>query len=119
MVCTALKRYAHPRLKMHFVSNVDGTQILDVLEKLNPASTLFIVASKTFSTQETLTNALTARKWFVERSGDEKHIAKHFVAVSTNKEAVQQFGIDEHNMFEFWDFVGGAIACGRLLAYPS
>lgn len=107
MVCTALKRYAHPRLKMHFVSNVDGTQILDVLEKLNPASTLFIVASKTFSTQETLTNALTARKWFVERSGDEKHIAKHFVAVSTNREAVQQFGIDEHNMFEFWDFVGG------------
>ncbi|WRC16159.1 glucose-6-phosphate isomerase [Helicobacter pylori] len=107
MVCTALKRYAHPRLKMHFVSNVDGTQILDVLEKINPASTLFIVASKTFSTQETLTNALTARKWFVERSGDEKHIAKHFVAVSTNKEAVQQFGIDEHNMFEFWDFVGG------------
>ncbi len=107
MVCTALKRYGHPRLKMHFVSNVDGTQILDVLEKLNPASTLFIVASKTFSTQETLTNALTARKWFVERSGDEKHIAKHFVAVSTNKEAVQQFGIDEHNMFEFWDFVGG------------
>lgn len=107
MVCTALKRHAHPRLKMHFVSNVDGTQILDVLEKLNPASTLFIVASKTFSTQETLTNALTARKWFVERSGDERHIAKHFVAVSTNKEAVQQFGIDEHNMFEFWDFVGG------------
>ncbi|GAA7028497.1 glucose-6-phosphate isomerase [Helicobacter pylori] len=107
MVCTALKRYAHPRLKMHFVSNVDGTQILDVLEKLNPASTLFIVASKTFSTQETLTNALTARKWFVERSGDEKHIVKHFVAVSTNKEAVQQFGIDEHNIFEFWDFVGG------------
>ncbi|MGN8480339.1 glucose-6-phosphate isomerase [Helicobacter pylori] len=107
MVCTALKRYGHPRLKMHFVSNVDGTQILDVLEKINTASTLFIVASKTFSTQETLTNALTARKWFVERSGDEKHIAKHFVAVSTNKEAVQQFGIDEHNMFEFWDFVGG------------
>ncbi|GAA8235487.1 glucose-6-phosphate isomerase [Helicobacter pylori] len=107
MVCTALKRYAHPRLKMHFVSNVDGTQILDILEKINPASTLFIVASKTFSTQETLTNALTARKWFVERSGDEKHIAKHFIAVSTNKEAVQQFGIDEHNMFEFWDFVGG------------
>ncbi|GAA7501107.1 glucose-6-phosphate isomerase [Helicobacter pylori] len=107
MVCTALKRYGHPRLKMHFVSNVDGTQILGVLEKINPASTLFIVASKTFSTQETLTNALTARKWFVERSGDEKHIAKHFVAVSTNKEAVQQFGIDEHNMFEFWDFVGG------------
>ncbi|GAA7633093.1 glucose-6-phosphate isomerase [Helicobacter pylori] len=107
MVCTALKRYGHPRLKMHFVSNVDGTQILDVLEKINPASTLFIVASKTFSTQETLTNALTARKWFVERSGDEKHIAKHFVAVSTNKEVVQQFGIDEHNMFEFWDFVGG------------
>ncbi|TPH45640.1 glucose-6-phosphate isomerase [Helicobacter pylori] len=107
MVCTALKRYGHPRLKMHFVSNVDGTQILDVLEKINPASTLFIVASKTFSTQETLTNALTARKWFVERSGYEKHIAKHFVAVSTNKEAVQQFGIDEHNMFEFWDFVGG------------
>lgn len=107
MVCKALKNYAHPRLHMHFVSNVDGTQLQDVLERVHPASTLFIVASKTFSTQETLTNAFTARKWFLKHTLDEKHIAKHFVAVSTNKEAVKDFGIDLENMFEFWNWVGG------------
>ncbi|HDZ4960243.1 TPA: glucose-6-phosphate isomerase [Campylobacter jejuni] len=107
MVCKALKNYAHPRIHMHFVSNVDGIQLQDVLERVHPASTLFIVASKTFSTQETLTNAFTARKWFLKHALDEKHIAKHFVAVSTNKKAVKDFGIDLENMFEFWNWVGG------------
>ncbi len=107
MVCKALKSWGHPRLNMHFVSNVDGAQLQGVLEHIHPESTLFIVASKTFSTQETLTNALTARKWFLAHALDEKFIAKHFVAVSTNKEAVKAFGIDERNMFEFWDWVGG------------
>lgn len=107
MVCKALKNYAHPRLNMHFVSNVDGVELQGVLEKIHPETTLFIVASKTFSTQETLTNAFTARKWFLDHALDEKYIAKHFVAVSTNKEAVKEFGIDLENMFEFWNWVGG------------
>ncbi|TKX28460.1 glucose-6-phosphate isomerase [Campylobacter estrildidarum] len=107
MVCEALKNFGHPRLRMHFVSNVDGTQLQGVLNQVHPETTLFIVASKTFSTQETLTNAFTARKWFLEHALDEKHIAKHFVAVSTNKEAVKEFGIDLENMFEFWNWVGG------------
>ncbi|CCF81094.1 Glucose-6-phosphate isomerase [Helicobacter bizzozeronii CCUG 35545] len=107
MVCKALKRYASPRLNMYFVSNVDGTQIQGVLDKVHPETTLFIVASKTFSTQETLTNALSARQWFLAHALDEAHIAKHFVAVSTNKQAVKDFGIDTHNMFSFWNWVGG------------
>ncbi|MBM0637768.1 glucose-6-phosphate isomerase [Campylobacter sp. VicNov18] len=107
MVCKALKNYAHPRLHMHFVFNVDGTQLQEVLEKVHPETTLFIIASKTFSTQETLTNAFTARKWFLDHALDEKHIAKHFVAVSANKEAVREFGIDLKNMFEFWNWVEG------------
>lgn len=107
MVCKALKNFGHPRLNMHFVSNVDGIQLESVLSKVHPESTLFIVASKTFSTQETLTNALSARKWFLRHALDEAHIAKHFVAVSTNKEAVREFGIDVDNMFEFWNWVGG------------
>ncbi|ECL3020160.1 TPA: glucose-6-phosphate isomerase [Campylobacter jejuni] len=107
MVCEALKNFGHPRLHMHFVSNVDGTQLQGVLDQVHPETTLFIVASKTFSTQETLTNAFTARKWFLNHALDEKHIAKHFVAVSTNKEAVKEFGIDLNNMFEFWNWVGG------------
>lgn len=107
MVCKALKNHAHPRLNMHFVSNVDGVELQGVLEKIHPETTLFIVASKTFSTQETLTNAFTARKWFLNHALDEKHIAKHFAAVSTNKEAVKEFGIDLENMFEFWNWVGG------------
>lgn len=101
MMCTALQTYGHPRLNMHFVSNVDGTQLRDVLEQVRPETTLFIIASKTFTTQETLTNAHTARDWFLQ-SGREEDIAKHFVAVSTNKEAVSAFGIDTANMFEFW-----------------
>ncbi|WP_104758916.1 glucose-6-phosphate isomerase [Helicobacter bizzozeronii] len=107
MVCKALKRYASPRLNMYFVSNVDGTQIQGVLDNVHPETTLFIVASKTFSTQETLTNALSARQWFLAHALDEAHIAKHFVAVSTNKQAVKDFGIDTHNMFSFWNWVGG------------
>lgn len=107
MVCKALKNFGNPRLNMHFVSNVDGVQLQSVLEKVYPETTLFVIASKTFSTQETLTNAFTARKWFLKHAIEEKYIAKHFVAVSTNKEAVKAFGIDEQNMFEFWNWVGG------------
>ena len=107
MMCTALKQFGHPRLNMHFVSNVDGSQLRDVLSKVHPETTLFIIASKTFTTQETLTNALTARKWFLDHAGDESAVAKHFVAVSTNQKAVAEFGIDTANMFEFWDWVGG------------
>ena len=107
MMCTALKPFGHPRLNMHFVSNVDGSQLRDVLSKVHPETTLFIIASKTFTTQETLTNALTARKWFLDHAGDESAVAKHFVAVSTNQKAVAEFGIDTANMFEFWDWVGG------------
>ena len=107
MMCTALKPFGHPRLNMHFVSNVDGSQLRDVLSKVHPETTLFIIASKTFTTQETLTNALTARKWFLDHAGDEAAVAKHFVAVSTNQKAVAEFGIDTANMFEFWDWVGG------------
>lgn len=107
MVYQALKPYRHERLRMHYMSNVDGAHVLEVLEDLDPATTLFIIASKTFTTQETLTNAHAARSWFLQTTGDEKHIAKHFVAVSTNTEAVSAFGIDPANMFEFWDWVGG------------
>lgn len=107
MVCRALHRFAHPRIRMHFVSTVDGDQITSTLERLNPGTTLFIVASKTFTTQETITNAHTARRWLVDASGDTQAVAKHFVAVSTNAKAVAEFGIDTANMFEFWDWVGG------------
>ena len=107
MVYQALKPYRHPRLKVHFISNVDGAHVKETLEALNPETTLFIVSSKTFTTQETMTNAHTARDWFLAQSQAEKHIARHFVAVSTNREAVTAFGIDAANMFEFWDWVGG------------
>ena len=106
MVVEALKKYAQEGLNVHFVSNVDGTHMAETLKKLNPETTLFIVASKTFTTQETLTNAQTARKWLVDALG-ENAVAKHFVALSTNTEEVTKFGIDADNMFEFWDWVGG------------
>lgn len=106
MVCEALKPYAGP-LRAHFVSNVDGTHLAETLKGLDPATTLFVVASKTFTTQETLTNAHSARDWLLAAAGDEQAVAKHFVAVSTNAEAVSAFGIDTDNMFEFWDWVGG------------
>jgi len=107
MVCGALKHYGQPGLKAHFVSNVDGTHLAQVLERCNPETTLFIVASKTFTTQETMTNARSARTWLLKAAQDEKHIAKHFVALSTNAKVVNEFGIDTANMFEFWDWVGG------------
>jgi glucose-6-phosphate isomerase len=107
MVTEALKPYARRDLKLHFVSNIDSTHLAEALRTCQPATTLFLVASKTFTTQETLTNALSARKWFLEEARDEKHIAKHFVAVSTNTAAVKKFGIDPANMFPFWDWVGG------------
>lgn len=107
MVYQALKAYRHPRLNMHYVSNVDGAHIVEKLASLDPETTLFIVASKTFTTQETMTNAHHARHWFLQHAADDAHIAKHFVAVSTNREAVMGFGIDPENMFGFWDWVGG------------
>ncbi|MFC3875045.1 glucose-6-phosphate isomerase [Neisseria musculi] len=118
MMCTALKPFGHPRLRMHFVSNVDGSQLRDVLEKVHPETTLFIIASKTFTTQETLTNALTAREWFLKHAGEEAAIAKHFAAVSTNIKAVSEFGIDTANMFEFWDWVGGRYSLWSAIGLP-
>jgi len=107
MVCNSLKPYASPDLNIHFVSNIDGAHLMLALEKCKAETTLFIVASKTFTTQETLTNALSARTWFLETAKDNAHVAKHFVALSTNSKAVQEFGIDLANMFAFWDWVGG------------
>lgn len=106
MVTEALKAYKN-HLNMHFVSNVDGTQIAEVLKELDCETTLFLIASKTFTTQETMTNAHTAREWLLGSAKDETHIAKHFAALSTNKQQVEKFGIDTNNMFEFWDWVGG------------
>jgi glucose-6-phosphate isomerase len=107
MVTEALKPYWKPGIKVHFVSNIDGTHIAEALKSLSPETTLFMVASKTFTTQETMTNAHTAREWFLKAAVDKEHIKKHFVALSTNKEGVEEFGIDPQNMFEFWDWVGG------------
>ncbi|MHC6528472.1 glucose-6-phosphate isomerase [Vibrio proteolyticus] len=106
MVTEALAPYTN-HLNMHFVSNVDGTHIAETLKALNPETTLFLIASKTFTTQETMTNAHTARDWFLAAASDEAHVAKHFAALSTNADAVSEFGIDTANMFEFWDWVGG------------
>jgi glucose-6-phosphate isomerase len=107
MVTEALKHYGHPRLNVHFVSNVDGTHIAETVKRLNPETTLFIIASKTFTTQETIVNAESAKRWFLERANDPSAVSKHFVAVSTNAKAVSAFGIDTKNMFEFLDWVGG------------
>lgn len=106
MVCEALKPYK-TRINNHFVSNIDGTHMSETLKKVDPETTLFIIASKTFTTLETMTNAQTAKEWFLKSAKDEKAVAKHFVALSTNAKAVAQFGIDTNNMFEFWDWVGG------------
>lgn len=107
MVTESLMPYAKEGLSIHFVSNVDGTHITETLKRLNPESTLFMIASKTFTTQETMTNAFSARDWFLTYTKDQIHIAKHFVAISTNTKEVQAFGIDKDSMFEFWDWVGG------------
>ncbi|QHN64946.1 glucose-6-phosphate isomerase [Bergeyella cardium] len=125
MVCSALKHFK-TRLNLHFISNIDGNHSAEVLKNLTPETTLFIIASKTFTTQETMTNAHTAKKWFL-KVGSEADIAKHFVALSTNIEAVKSFGILEENTFEFWDWVGGryslwsAIGLSIVLAigYPN
>ncbi len=107
MVTEALKPYTVDGIEAFFVSNVDGTHIAETLKKVKPERTLFLIASKTFTTQETMTNAHTARTWFLKKAKDEAHIAKHFVALSTNETEVVKFGIDKKNMFEFWDWVGG------------
>ncbi|MGQ5522992.1 glucose-6-phosphate isomerase [Chitinimonas sp. PSY-7] len=118
MVCEALRDFGSKQLKMHFVSTVDGWQLATVLEQLNPATTLVIIASKTFTTQETLTNAKAARQWLVNTLGDESAVAKHFVAVSTNAEAVSAFGIDTANMFGFWNWVGGRYSLWSAIGLP-
>ncbi|GAB6051697.1 glucose-6-phosphate isomerase [Magnetospira thiophila] len=117
MVCEALKPYHHPRLKVHFVSNVDGTHIAETLKGLDPETTLFLVASKTFTTQETMTNAQSARKWLTDRLG-EAAVGRHFAALSTNTEAVAAFGINTANMFEFWDWVGGRYSLWSAIGLP-
>jgi glucose-6-phosphate isomerase len=106
MVTECLKPYSD-KPAVHFVSNIDGTHISETLRHLNPETTLFMIASKTFTTQETMTNAHTARRWFLNRAGDTAHVARHFAALSTNIEKVEEFGIDRENMFVFWDWVGG------------
>jgi glucose-6-phosphate isomerase len=107
MVTECLRPYAQPGLRVHFVSNVDGTHIAETLKPLDPETTLFMIASKTFTTQETMTNAFSARDWFLKRAKDSAHVARHFVAISTNTAKVKEFGIHPDNMFVFWDWVGG------------
>jgi glucose-6-phosphate isomerase len=117
MVCLALRQFAHPRLAMHFVSNVDGHDMDAALSRVNPETTLFIIASKTFTTAETMMNANTARAWFLQHAPEEA-LAKHFVAVSTNVEAIKTFGIDPANMFPFWDWVGGRYSVWSAIGLP-
>jgi glucose-6-phosphate isomerase len=118
MVCEALKFYATPNLRAHFVSNVDATQLVETLKTLNAETTLFIVSSKTFTTQETLTNARTARAWLTGQLKDEAAVAKHFAAVSTNLAATADFGINPDNVFEFWDWVGGRYSLWSAIGLP-
>jgi len=118
MATEALKPFAAAHLKIHFVSNIDGTHMAETLKKLDPETALFIVASKTFTTQETLTNARSARTWFLEHAQSEAAIAKHFVAVSTNSKEVKTFGIDTANMFGFWDWVGGRYSLWSAIGLP-
>ena len=118
MATEALKPYAATHLKMHFVSNIDGTQLAETLKLLNPETALFIVASKTFTTQETLTNARSAREWFLRSANAEAAVAKHFVAVSTSTKEVKAFGIDPANMFVFWDWVGGRYSLWSAIGLP-
>jgi len=118
MACEALRPYWQDGLRAHFVSNVDGTQLVETVKHLDAETTLFIVASKTFTTQETLMNAQSARAWLLERSKDEKTVAKHFVAVSTATAEVKKFGIDTDNMFEFWDWVGGRYSLWSAIGLP-
>ncbi|MFP4263635.1 MAG: glucose-6-phosphate isomerase [Halomonas sp.] len=118
MASRALLKYRHPELNFHFVSNVDGTHIQKVLRRLDPATTLFIVSTKTFSTQETLLNAKTARRWFLENAGPDADVGAHFVAASTNKKAATEFGIREESVFEFWAWVGGRYSMWSSIGLP-
>lgn len=118
VVCEAMKPYAQRGLKAHFVSNADATHLVETLKQVDPETTLFIISSKSFTTQETMLNAHSARKWFVDLVGDEKAVARHFVAVSTNLEATGQFGIDSQNVFEFWDWVGGRYSLWSAIGLP-
>ena len=117
MVTEALTPYRN-HLQLHFVSNVDGTHIAETLKQVDPATTLFVIASKTFTTQETMTNAHTARQWLVDHLGNEEAVARHFVAVSTNAEGVAAFGIDSQNRFRFWDWVGGRYSLWSAIGLP-
>lgn len=118
MACEALKPFADQRLRAHFVSNIDASHLCETLKKINAETTLFIVSSKTFTTQETLTNARSARAWLIEKLGDEQAVAKHFAAVSTNLEATSKFGINPNNVFEFWDWVGGRYSLWSAIGLP-
>mgnify|MGYP001558759878 CR=1 FL=1 len=118
MVCEALKPFAQTDLNVHFVSNIDSSHLLETLKKLDAETTLFIVSSKTFTTQETLTNARSARTWLVNKLGDERAVAKHFVAVSTNLAETSKFGINPANVFEFWDWVGGRYSLWSAIGLP-
>ena len=118
MVTEALKPYQNPNLEVFFVSNVDGTHMAETLRNVDPETTLFFIASKTFTTQETMTNAHTARNWFLETAKVEAAVAKHFVALSTNAKAVAEFGIDTKNMFAFWDWVGGRYSLWSAIGLP-
>ena len=118
MATEALKPFSQRDLRCHFVSNIDGTHIAETLRRLNPETALFIVASKTFTTQETITNATSARTWFLKTASDKAHVAKHFVALSTNAREVSAFGIDVKNMFEFWDWVGGRYSLWSAIGLP-
>jgi len=118
MICAALAPYQSENLRVHFVSNVDGTHLVETVRPLDPATTLFIVASKTFTTQETMTNAASARDWLLTALGDQAAVARHFVAVSTNAEKVAAFGIDTANMFGFWDWVGGRYSLWSAIGLP-
>lgn len=118
MVYEALKSYSERSLKVHFVSNVDGTHLAETLRLVQPETTLFIIASKTFTTQETMTNAESARAWFLQNGGAQHDVAKHFIAVSTNAKAVSAFGIDTANMFGFWDWVGGRFSLWSAIGMP-
>ena len=118
MASRALLKYRHPDLNFHFVSNVDGAHIQKVLKRLDPATTLFIVSTKTFSTQETLLNAKTARRWFLENAGEDADVGAHFIAASTNRQAAMEFGIREENVFEFWAWVGGRYSMWSSIGLP-
>ncbi len=118
MACEALKAYSDKRFNIHFASNIDGVQIAEVLEGLNPETTLFVISSKTFTTQETMTNARTAEQWLMKAAGDKSAIAKHFVAVSTNRKLVTAFGIAEENIFDMWDWVGGRFSLWSAIGLP-